>query len=329
MCHLDTDLCYSRNLFHTRKQDGRKMKILDLIGQSHVLSHPLSFDRIIHSVPVFQIFPFHHHPSPMAATTTTSLLPLLLLASLAAAVAARPGRPFYPCSTLLISTHSISSSLPLHRRFSFVAQIREFHHPIAIQSPEQLELESDDRIRASEFFTNPSFDEDMIIRRPGSPIIRDIGGIVVSLLFGAACGVIAAGIMYFVWSLFDNGRRGGGDYYGLGGVADRDDDVFNPKKPANGYVVVPASPVAVEAANSDDPVKEWKHSLSATLGGNCPCDELMICVDPVCVGVESLESTSFRFASNYHPMPVCKQCQDELASNSLEQTCCNHSTSKK
>ncbi|KAL9266649.1 hypothetical protein AKJ16_DCAP13785 [Drosera capensis] len=203
----------------------------------------------------------------MAATTTstTSLLPLLLLASLAASVDARPGRPFHPCNTLLISTYSISSSLPLHRRFSFVAQIREFHHPIAIRSPELLESESDHRIRASEYFTDPSFNEDVIIRRPGWPIIRDIEGIVVSLLFGAACGVIAAGIMYFVWSLVDNGCRGGGgdggdvggNYHGLGGVVvDSDDDVFNPKKTSNGYVVVPASPVAVEAAKADDPVKE-------------------------------------------------------------------------
>lgn len=88
---------------------------------------------------------------------------------------------------------------------------------------------------------------------------KDILSVVASLLFGAACGVLTAGTMYLIWSLFNHRN---GSYRSLDGFAsdddddNDDDDIFNPKKP--GYVAIPAAPAkAVDSTPAvAAPVKE-------------------------------------------------------------------------
>ncbi|GAB2277698.1 hypothetical protein Dimus_012401 [Dionaea muscipula] len=194
---------------------------------------------------------------------------LLVLLSLSSPVSARPGRPFHPCNTLLISTYSLSFRprdiiFPGHpdsdrRRpefFAVVAEVRGFD-----PKPDPIMVDRMD------ILPNPSFllDDEDRIRHPDFPIgvssLRDrtfdILNVVASLLFGAACGTLTAGAMYFVWSLFSNRRDDASR--SLEGFTDEDDDddIFNPKKPVNGYVAVPAAPpVAVESETADVPAKD-------------------------------------------------------------------------
>ncbi|GAB2287490.1 hypothetical protein Dimus_021866 [Dionaea muscipula] len=204
----------------------------------------------------------------MALASSSLLLSLLIsFLLLSTSVTARPGRPFHPCNTLLISTYSVSfgsgnpnfpnnPDLTLHRPefFAVVAEVRAFH-----PNPDSIMIDGAD----------PSFllGEQDRIHRPGLPVgagsLRDrtvdILNVVASLLFGAACGALTAGTMYLVWSLFSN--RGDDAYHSLEGFTDdddNDDDIFNPKKPVNVYVAVPAAPppVAVESATADVPAME-------------------------------------------------------------------------
>ncbi|KAL9255472.1 hypothetical protein AKJ16_DCAP11789 [Drosera capensis] len=231
------------------------------------------------------------------ASTTLMIIPLLVVVLLAAgsSVSARPGLPFHPCNTLLISTYSLSFQ-PLDTNnnpnpnpdnhnpqfFALVARLRFLHpkpHPFFI-------IDNNEAAEDNVALPNPSFllKEDRPIRpiphphRPalgGSFLDRglDVLNVLASLLFGAACGALTAGTMYFVWSLFNDrsGRDGVDDAYrNLDGSSDDDDDIFNPKKPVNVYVAtvpVAAAPVAVEAAKADVPAKESVHAGDVSMNG--------------------------------------------------------------
>ncbi|KAL9267668.1 hypothetical protein AKJ16_DCAP24762 [Drosera capensis] len=226
----------------------------------------------------------------MASTTLIIILPLvILLLAATSSVSARPGRPFHPCNTLLISTYSLSFQ-PLDtnnnpnsdnhnhnpRFFALVAHLRFLHpkpHPF---------LFADEATEDAVGLPNPSFllREDRPIPRPpalgGSFLDRgvDVLNVLASLLFGAACGALTAGTMYFVWSMFNDRSNGHDDeaYRSLDGPSDDDDDVddiFNPKKPVNVYVaaVPAAAPVAVEAAKADVPSKESAYAGVASMNG--------------------------------------------------------------
>ncbi|GMG99538.1 hypothetical protein Nepgr_001378 [Nepenthes gracilis] len=184
---------------------------------------------------------------------------------LALSVNARPGLHFHPCNIVIVSTYSFRPSNPNfpnhfldHRQgfFAVVAEVHEFD-----QKPEKpLQLE------------RPRFVFDKTdVGRPNSNFLpsgvsslrdlaMDILNVVASLLFGAACGALTAGAMYFIWLLFNN--RHDDSYHNLDGFSsdedddddDDNDDIFNPKKPS-GYVAIPAAAPADSAA-APAPAKE-------------------------------------------------------------------------
>ncbi|GAB4855289.1 hypothetical protein Ancab_023909 [Ancistrocladus abbreviatus] len=202
----------------------------------------------------------------------SSLLFFLVLSS----VDARPGLHFHPCNTFLVSTYSFSfrprsPNFPnqphphLHHRpefFAVVTELREFDDP----KPDSIFIDRTEILPHNQkLFLNGEGGEiqDPFRHHPVLPFgvssslydrTMDILNVVASLLFGAACGALTAGTMYLIWSLFNN-RHHHDTYHNLDGFSsedgddDDDDDIFNPKKPAGGYIAVPAGPpAAVEEA---------------------------------------------------------------------------------
>ncbi|GMH07838.1 hypothetical protein Nepgr_009678 [Nepenthes gracilis] len=180
-------------------------------------------------------------------------------------VTARPGLHFHPCNTVLVSTYSITfrpfnPNFPNHHPRDLHNQRREFFAVVAQSrdsdpKPEEQPLFLEERPRF--FFDKTEVD------RPNPKFLpfgvsslhdrtMDILNVVASLLLGAACGALTAGIMYFIWSLFVN--RQGDSYRSLDDFSsDDDDDIFNPKKPA-GYVAIPAAAAPDSVAASPDSV---------------------------------------------------------------------------
>ncbi|KNA20081.1 hypothetical protein SOVF_055620 [Spinacia oleracea] len=192
------------------------------------------------------------------ASPTTYILSLLLIAVTISTVCARPGLPFHPCNTLIVSTYSFSviplnpnpnhNLLPHHHRPQFLvvsADLNPYHRysrhgrffPVMVDR-----LPVTDRTAS---FETPKERPEFLPLGFSSlrDRTKDILSVVASLLFGAACGALTAGTMYLVWSLFNHRS---GSYRSLDGFSsddddNDDDDIFNPKK--TGYVAIPASPV--------------------------------------------------------------------------------------
>ncbi|XP_074310483.1 uncharacterized protein LOC141646511 [Silene latifolia] len=201
-----------------------------------------------------------------------SLLILLLFTTIAT-VSARPGIPFHPCNTLIISTYSFSlrqpqpqSHLHLHNpNFPNLPNFPQFRNP----NPDFIFMDLHPVLRhrlrhRHRYFLLPT---DLRTTTPKTAITntqrssemtdlplgfsslrertRDILSVVASLLFGAACGALTAGTMYLIWSIL-NFRHG--DYRNVDGFSDDDDDnddnddLFNPKK--SHYVAIPAAAAA-------------------------------------------------------------------------------------
>ncbi|XP_021745263.1 uncharacterized protein LOC110711192 [Chenopodium quinoa] len=189
----------------------------------------------------------------MASSSVTSIFSLLLISTILSAVSARPGLPFHPCNTLIVSTYSFSflpqnpnSDLPNNPHFIVVsADLRPLHHH---HFRHRRFLPLIDQTQKHESKPEPINERPEFLPLGFSSLrerTKDILSVVASLLFGAACGALTAGTMYLIWSLFNHGH---GSYRSLDGLNsdsdddnDDDDDIFNPKKP--GYVAIPASPV--------------------------------------------------------------------------------------
>ncbi|KMT13352.1 hypothetical protein BVRB_4g084430 [Beta vulgaris subsp. vulgaris] len=200
------------------------------------------------------------------ASSISLLLPifsLFLLSLSLSSVSARPGRPFHPCNTLVVSTFSFSF-LPQnpnpnpnfsfrHNRPQFIVVSADLHPHHHFRHRRFLPLMVD------RFPTVEKAQETSEFLPLGFSSLRDrtkdILSVVASLLFGAACGALTAGTMYLIWSMFNHRN---GSYRNLDGFEsddddNDDDDIFNPKK--TGYVAIPAAPAkAVDSIPA--PVKE-------------------------------------------------------------------------
>ncbi|GAB4836136.1 hypothetical protein Ancab_001051 [Ancistrocladus abbreviatus] len=197
-----------------------------------------------------------------------SVFSIILLFLSLSSVDARPGFHFHPCNTFRVSTYSFSfrprnPNFPDHPNLphrpeliAVLAEFREFDDP----KPDEIVVDTTEILPHNQkLFLNEEAAEiqDPFLHRPVLPFgasssfyDRTMGilNVVASLLFGAACGALTAGIMYFIWSLLIN-RHHHDAYDSLDGFSsddgdDNDDDIFNPKKPAGGYVTVPAGPPA-------------------------------------------------------------------------------------
>ncbi|KAK9735042.1 hypothetical protein RND81_04G179800 [Saponaria officinalis] len=179
--------------------------------------------------------------------TKPLFLPTLSLLFLAAAatVSGRPGIPFHPCNTLIISTYS---SLHPHTPTSefFIIDLRPLtlpHHHHHLHRHNHLPLH-----RRAELIPTFTADKTEITDLPlGFSTLKertkDILSVVASLLFGAACGALTATTIYLVWSLCNYCRR---SIHGFNSDDDDDDndDIFNPKK--SHYVAIPSSETVKE-----------------------------------------------------------------------------------
>ncbi|XP_021742717.1 uncharacterized protein LOC110708799 [Chenopodium quinoa] len=192
----------------------------------------------------------------MASSSVTSIFSLLLISSILSAVSARPGLPFHPCNTLIVSTYSFSflpqnpnSDIPNNPHFIVVsADLRPLLRHHQLRPRRFMPFSVVDKTQKPEFRPEQPINERPEFLPLGFSSLRertkDILSVVASLLFGAACGALTAGTMYLIWSLFNHGH---GSYRSLDGFNsdsdddNDDDDIFNPKKP--GYVAIPASPV--------------------------------------------------------------------------------------
>ncbi|GMH11286.1 hypothetical protein Nepgr_013127 [Nepenthes gracilis] len=204
------------------------------------------------------LFPSPRDRKLALAAMAKSFVSIFLIFSfllLASSVNARPGLHFHPCKTLLVTTYSFSFR-PRNPHLST--------HHLPHDRPEFLSLVAegrrfDPKPEEPLFLEHPRFVFDKIdIDRPNpksSPLgvsslrdrSMDILNVVASLLFGAVCGALTAGAMYFIWSLFINRRDDGYSNFDSFTNDDDNDDIFNPKKPT-GYVAVPAAPAADTAA---------------------------------------------------------------------------------
>ncbi|KAK9735039.1 hypothetical protein RND81_04G179500 [Saponaria officinalis] len=178
---------------------------------------------------------------------------LLLLAVAATTVSGRPGIPFHPCNTLIISTYSVSLH-PNHPTSDlFIMDLRplrlprhhhHLHHFLPrhhLPFPRRAELIPTFAADKTEMTDLPLGFSSLKERT------KDILSVVASLLFGAFCGALTASTMYLVWSLLNYRHQDDG----FSSDSEDDDDIFNPKK--SHYVAIPSSALVEEkVADSTD-----------------------------------------------------------------------------
>ncbi|XP_031476659.1 uncharacterized protein LOC116248163 [Nymphaea colorata] len=159
------------------------------------------------------------------------LLQVILLVSLMSSlmgVQARPGAHFHPCRTFLISySYSFSSpkdslkTLDTFNPSELLLPTIRFDDGSSEFSLIRSDFSRLGLTRPADFFPLVTTTEREFVV-PSKPAIsvaadpvdmrsslharaRDILTVVVSLLFGVACGALTASTMYLVWSLFNNG----------------------------------------------------------------------------------------------------------------------------
>ncbi|KAJ4803356.1 Major capsid protein L1 [Rhynchospora pubera] len=192
----------------------------------------------------------------MAIPATTSASLLLVVATIIALsvpISARPGRPFHPCNTLLISYSftSFSSSetsesnsdgslaslqpstfITVYRIISPFHGSRHLPQPSEIDRPIPSQSQRDVAPLASSLQDRA----------------RDILAVAAGLLFGVGCGALTAATLYFLFAVATNRHVIlGGSHYEDEEEEDEYDEIPSPKKGA--YVAVPV--VETDMATKD------------------------------------------------------------------------------
>ncbi|KAJ3690160.1 hypothetical protein LUZ61_019324 [Rhynchospora tenuis] len=184
-----------------------------------------------------------------AATTSASLLLVFAtIISLGVPISARPGRPFHPCNTLLISYSftSFSSSesnsdgsLTSRQPSTFITVYRiisPFHVSRHLPQPAEIGRPSPSQ-RAVTPLASSLQDR-----------ARDILAVAAGLLFGVGCGALTAATLYFLFAVATNRHVIlGGTHYEDEEEEDEYDEIPSPKKGA--YVAVPV--VETDVATKD------------------------------------------------------------------------------
>lgn len=189
------------------------------------------------------------------ANAVSLLLLLATVLSLSVSASARPGRPFHPCNTLLISysftsfSDSSDSSSSSSSDGSFAAR-----HPSTfitvyrIISPFQVSR----HLPHHSHLDRPILRERALVAPLASSLqdrARDILAVAAGLLFGVGCGALTAATLYFLFAVATNRHLiiGGSHYDDDEEEEDEYDEIPSPKK--GGYVAVPV--VASEVATKD------------------------------------------------------------------------------
>lgn len=187
------------------------------------------------------------------ATAGAASAPLLLLVAtilaLSAPASARPGRPFHPCNTLLISysftsfsssetsESSSDGSLTSRQPSTFITVYRiisPFHVSRQLPQPSHL-----DRPIPSQHAVTP-------LASSLQDRARDILAVAAGLLFGVGCGALTAATLYFLFAVATNRHVIlGGSHYEDEEEEDEYDEIPSPKK--GGYVAVPVAETGAAA----------------------------------------------------------------------------------
>uniref|UniRef100_A0A5B7BH80 Uncharacterized protein n=1 Tax=Davidia involucrata TaxID=16924 RepID=A0A5B7BH80_DAVIN len=184
---------------------------------------------------------------------SSAIIPFIFGVTLSVSIGlanARPGLPFHPCNTLLISYYisSSSSQNPYFSDLQINSQIDSnkwsliFSRNVPLESHKEIEfLPEIGEAKAKEAKKEDDGPLSSLRDRAG-----DILSIVVALLFGVACGVVTSLTMYLIWSCFAyryNYRRA---EYDSDSDGHDDGDVFSPKK--MGYAKIPVDAPGVAPA---------------------------------------------------------------------------------
>lgn len=184
------------------------------------------------------------------ANAASLLLLVATIFSLSISTYARPGRPFHPCNTLLISysftsfssetsQSSSDGSLSAHQPSTFITVYRiisPFHVSRHLPQPSHL-----DRPIPSQRAVTP-------LTSSLQDRARDILAVAAGLLFGVGCGALTAATLYFLFAVATNRHVIiGGSHYDEEEEEDEYDEIPSPKK--GSYVAVPVG--ETEGATKD------------------------------------------------------------------------------